>query len=414
MFLSNVRTRPDRRHQHPAGAAVRLRRAVPARQVGQPAVDRRGRLRHHRRFVGHHGREHLPPPQLRRGRRAAAARSGSSGPAGEVERSLFFSTIIMVCALLPLFTMKGPEGQIFGPMADTYAFALGGALLLALTLSPVLCLLLLPATCKPARDNFLVRWLKAVYLWQLRALPATTAGSTLARLRRPGRRHRRCVAAAPGPRVHARAGRGQPLDPRHLPGQRLAGRGRPTRPAIARGDHAEVSRRSQLVAVADRPARRRHRPDRLLQRRVLRAAQAAARTGPVSRRRPAARQRPRTKAELVEEMNDELTATLVGVDWNFSQIIRDNVMEVALRRQGRKLGQDLRPRPGRAGTTGRAGQDGAGGSVRASRTSASSASRAVEPGVPDRPATSARCGTSASPTSRTSSRRRSAASRSRR
>src|SRR5262249_3973443 len=41
---------------------------------------------------------------------------------GEVERSLFFSTIIMVCALLPLFTMTGPEGQIFGPMADTYAF----------------------------------------------------------------------------------------------------------------------------------------------------------------------------------------------------------------------------------------------------------------------------------------------------
>ncbi len=40
--------------------------------------------------------------------------------------------------------MAGPEGQIFGPMADTYAFALGGALLLALTLSPVLCELLLP------------------------------------------------------------------------------------------------------------------------------------------------------------------------------------------------------------------------------------------------------------------------------
>ena len=46
---------------------------------------------------------------------------------GEVQKSLFFSTIIMVCALMPLFTMKGPEGQIFGPMADTYAFALGGA-----------------------------------------------------------------------------------------------------------------------------------------------------------------------------------------------------------------------------------------------------------------------------------------------
>ncbi|HET6324255.1 MAG TPA: efflux RND transporter permease subunit, partial [Planctomycetaceae bacterium] len=59
----------------------------------------------------------------------------------EVERGLFFTTAIMVCAFLPLFTMQGPEGQIFGPMADTYAFALGGALFLALTLAPVLCLL---------------------------------------------------------------------------------------------------------------------------------------------------------------------------------------------------------------------------------------------------------------------------------
>src|SRR5205807_1397302 len=84
----------------------------------------------------------------------------------EVERPLFFSTLIMVCAFLPLFTMTGPEGQIFGPMADTYAFALGGALLLALTLSPVLCLLLF-RNLKPARDNFLVRGLKAVYLKQL-------------------------------------------------------------------------------------------------------------------------------------------------------------------------------------------------------------------------------------------------------
>src|SRR5436305_15273607 len=84
----------------------------------------------------------------------------------EVERGLVFSTAIMVCAVLPLFTMQGPEGQIFGPMADTYAFALGGALLLALTLSPVLCSLLF-RRLKPARDNFLVRWLKRFYLWQL-------------------------------------------------------------------------------------------------------------------------------------------------------------------------------------------------------------------------------------------------------
>src|SRR5439155_4893007 len=85
----------------------------------------------------------------------------------EVERSLSFSTAIMVCAFLPLFTMQGPEGQIFGPMADTYAFALGGALLLALTVAPVLCLMFF-RNLKPVEDNFIVRWLKRSYLRQLR------------------------------------------------------------------------------------------------------------------------------------------------------------------------------------------------------------------------------------------------------
>src|SRR5882757_3256647 len=70
----------------------------------------------------------------------------------EIQRSLLFSTIIMICAMLPLFTMTGPEGQIFGPMADTYAFALAGALVLAMTVSPVLCLVLF-RRLKPARDN---------------------------------------------------------------------------------------------------------------------------------------------------------------------------------------------------------------------------------------------------------------------
>ena len=74
-------------------------------------------------------------------------------------RALLFSTLIMVCAFIPLFTMQGPEGQLFGPMADTYAFALGGALLLAVLLAPVLCLLFFK-NLKPAGDNFLVRFLK--------------------------------------------------------------------------------------------------------------------------------------------------------------------------------------------------------------------------------------------------------------
>ncbi len=84
----------------------------------------------------------------------------------EVEKPLLFSTLIMVCAFIPLFAMQGPEGQLFGPMADTYAFALGGALVLAVLLAPVLCLLFY-RKLQPAEDNFLVRWMKGSYLRQL-------------------------------------------------------------------------------------------------------------------------------------------------------------------------------------------------------------------------------------------------------
>jgi cobalt-zinc-cadmium resistance protein CzcA len=63
--------------------------------------------------------------------------------------------------------MQGPEGQIFGPMADTYAFALAGALLFALTISPVLCGMFF-GNLAPAGDNFIVRGIKDAYMLQLR------------------------------------------------------------------------------------------------------------------------------------------------------------------------------------------------------------------------------------------------------
>ncbi|MGH7917351.1 MAG: efflux RND transporter permease subunit, partial [Candidatus Binataceae bacterium] len=58
--------------------------------------------------------------------------------AQEVGGPIFFSTVIFVIAFLPLFTMHGVEGAIFSPMSHTYAFALATAILLAITLTPVL------------------------------------------------------------------------------------------------------------------------------------------------------------------------------------------------------------------------------------------------------------------------------------
>ncbi len=61
---------------------------------------------------------------------------------GEIAPSVIFATLIILAAYIPLFTMHGVEGRIFAPMARTYAFALAGALLGAFTLSPVVTRLL--------------------------------------------------------------------------------------------------------------------------------------------------------------------------------------------------------------------------------------------------------------------------------
>ena len=87
--------------------------------------------------------------------------------ARHVGRPIFFSTLIILVAFIPLFTMIGVPGKIFAPMSITYGFALLGALLIAVTLSPVLCALLLKPPL-PEQDTRFVAWLKRVYLAALR------------------------------------------------------------------------------------------------------------------------------------------------------------------------------------------------------------------------------------------------------
>jgi len=72
----------------------------------------------------------------------------------EVGGPIFYSTLIFLIAFLPLFTMHGVEGAIFSPMSHTYAYALTIAILLAVTLSPVLCFFLLSGRVI-ARRNFI-------------------------------------------------------------------------------------------------------------------------------------------------------------------------------------------------------------------------------------------------------------------
>src|SRR6202011_6052106 len=85
----------------------------------------------------------------------------------QVDRAVFFSTAVTVAAFIPLFTMQGVEGQIFNPMARTYAYALVGALMATFTVTPCLASLLLPKHVEEA-ETIAVRAIRSIYAPTLR------------------------------------------------------------------------------------------------------------------------------------------------------------------------------------------------------------------------------------------------------
>lgn len=262
--------------------------------------------------------------------------------AKEVERSLLFSTMIMVCALLPLFTMTGPEGQLFRPMAETYAFALGGALLLSCTIAPVLCLLMF-RHAQPTEDNRLVNWMKTGYIRNLAwALD-----------------HREVALLLFGLMIAVTAW----IVP-HL--------GREFMPPLEEG-HVFV-RGIFPVSIALEQTNEKARIARSILRRYPEVEAVICQLGrpeagtdptgfysaeflvPLAPREewPAVvpqtgwlgwfqASRPRTKLELISAMNQDLTEVLGGVSWNFSQIIRDNVLEVLSGVQGENSAKIIGP-----------------------------------------------------------------------
>src|SRR6185369_9633223 len=80
----------------------------------------------------------------------------------EVDKAILFSVIITIAAFLPLFTMQGVEGQIFGPMARTYAYALLGAIIATFTVTPVMSSILLPERVSEV-ETVLVRYVRRGY-----------------------------------------------------------------------------------------------------------------------------------------------------------------------------------------------------------------------------------------------------------
>jgi Cu(I)/Ag(I) efflux system membrane protein CusA/SilA len=88
--------------------------------------------------------------------------------AKQVGPALFFSLLIIVVSFLPVFLLEAQEGRMFRPLAWTKTLAVGSSSILAITLVPMLMLLLIRGRLRPERDNPLSRITQAIYLPVLR------------------------------------------------------------------------------------------------------------------------------------------------------------------------------------------------------------------------------------------------------
>jgi len=101
-----------------------------------------------------------------RGRYAVIANS-----AKEVNQPIFFSAAIIIAGFVPLFTLAGVEGHIFGPMARTYAYAIAGGLIATFTVTPAISAMLLPEQVEE-KETLPVRLIRRVYTPILRFMLA--------------------------------------------------------------------------------------------------------------------------------------------------------------------------------------------------------------------------------------------------
>jgi len=100
----------------------------------------------------------------------------------EMGKAIFFSKLIIITALLPIFSFQKVEGKMFSPLAYTLGFALMGALIFTLTLVPVLSHLLLNKNVKEKHNPFVNFWDRIVskgFAWTFKHKVKTLSVSML-------------------------------------------------------------------------------------------------------------------------------------------------------------------------------------------------------------------------------------------
>jgi cobalt-zinc-cadmium resistance protein CzcA len=229
----------------------------------------------------------------------------------QVDKAVFFTATITVTAFLPLFTMEGVEGQIFGPMARTYGYALAGALIATFTVTPVLASLVLPARIREA-ETFLVRTIRAAYTpvlkWGLSRLPIMIGLGLLFLLA--------------GGLVATRLG--SEFLPALEEGNYWIRASMPPTMSLDAGTKATAKMREillrhpEIITVVSQHGR----PDNGSDASPFSNVELFAPLKPLDRWTPGL-----TKEVLTDQLSKEFAAELPGINFNFSQYIQDNVEE---------------------------------------------------------------------------------------
>ena len=230
-----------------------------------------------------------------------------------VNKAIFFSAAIIIVSFLPLFTLTGVEGHIFGPMAKTYAYAIVGGLIATFTVTPALSAFLLPDRVEE-KDTPLVAFLHRIYTPALRW--------TLA--------HRRPTLAAIGVVLVVTVLASRTLGLEFLPhleeGNFWIRATLPPSSSLEEGDRyvneirAVMKKYPEVQTVISQHGR----PDDGTDASGFFNAEFFVPLKPFDTW-PAGMD----KAKLTRLLSDELTAKFPGIDFNFSQNIEDNVEEAA-------------------------------------------------------------------------------------
>ena len=233
--------------------------------------------------------------------------------ASEVNKAIFFAAAIIIVSFLPLFTLTGVEGHIFGPMAKTYAYAIAGGLLATFTITPALTALFLPNRVKED-DTFVVRHVRRIYRPALQFALAnrvlTLGGAALV------------IAVA----VLAARGLGLEFMPHLEEGNFWIRATMPLSSSLEAGDdyvnrmRAVIKKYPEVVTVVSQHGR----PDDGTDATGFFNAEFFVPLKPFD-----TWPRGVDKAQLTKTLSDELERSFPGVEFNFSQNIQDNVEEAS-------------------------------------------------------------------------------------